>query len=396
MDGSPSELGNLLSKSLGAHLFPISREFNTWRIVPRAEAADPENNFTIDITALRGGSIEADLLGRDFTINSIAIDLSSLGGGEHITILDPHNGLNDISDRKIRCERAGLFTEDPLRLIRALRFENVLGFKIDEGTEDFIKERSALIGGVSGERIREEILHVFHEGRGSDFFERLNAFGLLKGLIPELYKDEMGGKELSILRKAEFLLSNIPEFLSDYRDEIRLYFLTSQTNGVLNADILKLSSLIYDLTGADKPIPLPLAGRLRLGSKGERLLEQSLSTPVMITEGETLTKREVYRLVMRGGEATVIKTFLSLAVRGEIGVESDSLKNQYRSIFDFYFIEYPRRGKPLLNGTEIMEHLNIPPGPVIGKLFDMVEEEHIVGNLSGREDALRYIEGIEW
>ncbi|MBU2590948.1 MAG: hypothetical protein KKC21_02880 [Nitrospinae bacterium] len=391
VDGDPAELGKILSKALGAHLFPISREFYTWRVV---SDSDSKNRFTIDITPLRDVSIEGDLLERDFSINSIAIDLSSFSEGEYIRLIDPRNGINDISAHLIRSGDSSPFERDPVRLIRALRFENVLGFNIEEHTARFIKEKAELIRDVSGERIRDEIVQVFHKGQADSFFKRLDSFGLLNILFPGL-SGEGGKNQFALISRVESLLATPPVFLSDYSGEISAYFETSIGDGFLKADILKLSSFIAGYPGVYSTSPQTFTERLKMGNKGEGLLKLSLSNHILVPEEGSLERRDIYHLLSAGGDAAIIKLLLSIAgeeiERGE-DLPQNIIKG-YQSIFKFYFNEYKLREKPLLNGEDVMSHLNISPGPEVGKLLKLVEEEYIVGNISSREDALGYIEG---
>ncbi|MBN2059761.1 MAG: CCA tRNA nucleotidyltransferase [Deltaproteobacteria bacterium] len=129
-------------------------------------------------------SLEEDLRHRDFTINAMCYDVS---GGK---IFDPHNGRMDIRERTLRAvgnpeER---FMEDPVRLLRAIRFSVELGFKIEKRTMDKILEMSEGLNSVAGEKIRDELMKILISPRPSGGFYMMKKANLLKHFLPELEK----------------------------------------------------------------------------------------------------------------------------------------------------------------------------------------------------------------
>ena len=111
--------------------FPLSAAHGGWRVAL-------SEGRTVDFTPLRG-SIEDDLATRDFTINAIA---RPLAGGEHV---DPFDGRGDLEERIVRAVGAGVFEADPLRLLRAVRFEEELGFVIERRTERLLRDQAKLV-----------------------------------------------------------------------------------------------------------------------------------------------------------------------------------------------------------------------------------------------------------
>src|SRR5207249_10407478 len=107
--------------------FPLSERHGAWRVAL-------DDGRTVDFTPLRG-SIEDDLATRDFTINAIARPLA--GGDHHV---DPFGGREDLDAQLVRAVTAEVFEADPLRLLRAVRFEGELGFAIERRTERLIRE----------------------------------------------------------------------------------------------------------------------------------------------------------------------------------------------------------------------------------------------------------------
>jgi Poly A polymerase head domain len=150
------------SLSKGA-IFPLSERHGAWRVALRHGA-------TVDFTPL-AGSIEDDLRTRDFTINAIA---RPVAGGDEI---DPLDGRADLEGRTLRAVGESVFADDPLRLLRAVRLEEELGFRLDPATEELVREHAARIVEPAGERILGELERLSPEG-----FHRAGELGLLEPL----------------------------------------------------------------------------------------------------------------------------------------------------------------------------------------------------------------------
>jgi tRNA nucleotidyltransferase/poly(A) polymerase len=144
-------------------LFPLSERHGAWRVAFR-------DGKTVDFTPLRGG-IEDDLRTRDFTINAIA---EAVTGGERV---DPLGGVADLADRRLRAVSETVFDDDPLRLLRAVRLEDELGFALDAETEALVRAEADKVTEPAGERILGELERLTPEG-----FRRADELGLLAPL----------------------------------------------------------------------------------------------------------------------------------------------------------------------------------------------------------------------
>ena len=126
-------------------------------------------------------TIEEDLARRDFTINALAMT-------SELKIIDPFEGQKDLENKIIRAvgKAEDRFNEDALRMIRAIRFATILGFKIEPKTAQAIKKNSFWLQAISKERIRDEFLKIIMAPRSSSGIELLRQTGLLKFIMPEL------------------------------------------------------------------------------------------------------------------------------------------------------------------------------------------------------------------
>ena len=147
----------------GGATFLLSERHGAWRV------ARPDGR-TVDFTLLRG-TVEEDLAGRDFTINAIAVPI------EERSSIDPFGGNADLEARTIRVVSDRVFTDDPLRLLRAVRLEDELGFRLDEGAEQLVRRDAALVTSPAGERILSELERLSPAAYG-----RLDELGLLEPL----------------------------------------------------------------------------------------------------------------------------------------------------------------------------------------------------------------------
>jgi tRNA nucleotidyltransferase/poly(A) polymerase len=160
----PREAAGRFARRFGGSVFPLSERHGAWRVVVDGAAE------TVDFTPV-GEGIDADLATRDFTFNAIAVHVPS--GATH----DPHEGRADLEAGVIRAVSETVFVDDPLRLLRAVRFEDELGFRIDERTEALLRASAALVAEPSGERVLAEL-----ERLSPAAYRRLDEVGLLAPL----------------------------------------------------------------------------------------------------------------------------------------------------------------------------------------------------------------------
>jgi Poly A polymerase head domain len=161
--GDPEQAAHGLARHVRGISFLLSERHGAWRVVGAGDA-------TVDFTPLPNGIVH-DLSTRDFGLNAIAI---AVGGGEE---LDPYGGRADVAARAIRAVSDSVFTDDPLRLLRAVRLEDELGFRMDERTERLVRESARLVVEPAGERILAELLRCSADG-----YRRLAELSLLAPL----------------------------------------------------------------------------------------------------------------------------------------------------------------------------------------------------------------------
>jgi hypothetical protein len=160
----PELAARLYSRLARGAVFPLSERHGAWRVAFRA-------GNTVDFTPLHGTTIEDDLATRDFTVNAMA---RALEGDD---LVDPFGGEADLAAARLRAVSPSIFEDDPLRLLRAVRLEDELGFRLEEETERLVRESAERAAEPAGERILGEL-----ERMSPDGLRRAGALGLLAPL----------------------------------------------------------------------------------------------------------------------------------------------------------------------------------------------------------------------
>ncbi|MFL5965511.1 MAG: hypothetical protein ACJ747_03050 [Gaiellaceae bacterium] len=159
----PQRAARAYARESGGAPFPLSERHASWRVVH-------DGGRTVDFTPVHG-TIESDLARRDFTVNAIA---RPVRGGEDV---DPSGGREDLQLRQLRAVSESIFEDDPLRLVRAVRLEEELGFRLAPMTEQLVRAQAALVTGAAGERVLAELERLNVGG-----YRRLEELGLLEHL----------------------------------------------------------------------------------------------------------------------------------------------------------------------------------------------------------------------
>jgi hypothetical protein len=297
----PEPAARLYSRLAGGAVFPLSERHGAWRVAFR-------NGRTVDFTPLHGNSIEEDLATRDFTVNAMARPLGEDG------LVDPHGGEPDLAARRLRVVAPSVFEDDPLRLLRAVRLEDELGFRLDEESEALARASVGRVGEPAGERILGELERLSPDG-----FRRADELGLLEPL---------GGSP----------------------------------------------------AGLDRVDPADTPGFVLVAVFGEALERFPVSNDLRKLARTLLTAErppdDSPRAIHRFRRRTEPWALSALAFLGATDL--------YDAVRAARAADPP---EPLLRGDDVLD-LGLAPGPEVGRLLELVAEEHAVGAISTREEAL--------
>ncbi len=357
--------------------------------------SDPERKFedVVEITTYRTESsyankrhpdrvswaetIEEDLSRRDFTINAIAIKLNSEEKDLNLEIVDPFDGQSDLKEKTIKAvgnpeER---FSEDALRILRAVRFATTLGFKIELKTKKAIKLNNHWLEGISQERIRDEFMRIIKSSKAAKGIEFLKELDLLKYIIPELEE----GCNVD---------QNKHHIYDCYRHNLLALEYAAKRNFSNN---VRMAALLHDIAKPrvkkGKGPSATFYGHEVAGARmAEKILERlkfpknDIKKIVNLTRYhlfyynvDEVSESSVRRLVRQAGKENM-EELLQLRMCDRIGSGVPKAE-PYKLRHLRYLIEKtsqdPISVKTLdISGQEIMNTLNVSPGPRIGWILE--------------------------
>lgn len=400
-----------------------------------------------DVAPLHGASIEEDLNQRDFTINALAIPLDiflqHLTSNKPLTIIDTTSGLADLHAHRLRAVHKYVFQDDPLRMLRAIRFLMCYHLHLDEQTEALIKRDAPLLLKTAPERIHEEMYAILRPGGGTQRLRFMDQLGLLTRLMPEFEPARaMSQPELHHWDVLEHSLEAVGflEHLTHELESLERAALSSidirrqgdlaklstllheaEQQGIfsfanLTTPVMKLAALLHDI---GKPVTytvdengsihfyhhpqagVPLAGqimqRMSASTHDRRLVQQVVANHMRPGQlsGDIVTPRAIRRYFVDLGPVGISVALVALsdhlAMRGPQALTEHWARQlaTVTTLIHTYVRERQRIMPPrLLQPDELMHRLKLEPGPLIGQLLEQIAEAQAEGIVHSREDAL--------
>jgi poly(A) polymerase len=418
--GDPGEAARAIAAELGEPAFELSAEFGTWRVVARRQA------WQIDVTALRGDTIEEDLAARDFTIGAVAVPLEGEGP------IDPYAGLTDLAEKRLRAVGTDSFTSDPLRLLRAARLAAELGLEIEPGTLALARASAARAADPAGERQLAELRRLVGGPDPLRGLRLLDELGITAVVLPEL--ETLRGVEqgpnhhldvydhtIAVFEHTLEVEADLARFAGDRAAEVAALLDEPLADEMSRRTALRFGALFHDIakpaTKAERDGFIGFRGHDEVGAevigeicrrlRASRRLTQHLQglarhhlrLGFLIPE-MPLPPRRVHAYLRATDPVTVDVTLLTVAdrlsARGKGPIASPEMVSAHLQLARQMIaagLDWRRQGppEPLLRGDEIAAELGIEPGPELGSAVAELEAAQYAGEVTSRTEALEHL-----
>ncbi len=348
--------------------------------------------------AVEEGTLDDDQRRRDFTINAMAWSLNADRFGE---LLDPFEGIFDLDECIIQtpCDPDITFSDDPLRMMRAVRFATQLGFEIEDETFEAIKRNAHRIEIVSGERIATELNKIVLSPVPSIGFELLKGCGLLPLIFPEM--DKLAGVERVGKHAHKDNFKHTLQVLDNVSNKSNDLWL--RWAAVMH-DIAKPLTKAYDnkigwtfhhheVVGSKMVKPIFRRLKLPLGDSCKFVQKMVFLhlRPLVLTQQE-VTDSAVRRLLFEAGDDIEMLMMLCEAditsgIESKVKRYMENFNLVRRKMKELEERDRVRNFQPPITGEVIMEYYNIKPSNIIGEIKEIIKNAILDGVIPNDYDA---------
>ncbi len=437
------KIARRVANSLNADFFPLDTERDTGRVILTNQ---DQSRLLMDFAAYRGQDLEADIIGRDFTLNAIALNLADN------SFHDPLGGALDLREKRLRACSPSAFIDDPVRILRGIRLAANFGFHILPETRKAMKEAAGLVGDISPERMRDELFRLLDGPQPGVCLRALDLLGALVKIFPELpslkgvaqpppHVHDVWEHSLATVSHLEGLLAALsPDYQSEtasdlingllvlrigrYRQQIDQIFSTPLTADRSLRSLLFLAALYHDVAkpqtkNFDENNQLRFWDHDQLGAeistaRSRALVMSNDETSRLdlvirnhmrilfhinrfVKEGKLPSRRAVYRFFRDVGPAGVDVCLLALA---DLRATYEQTLPQetwaaaldvVRIMLENWFEKPSESITPslLVDGDDLMRELNLQPGKKIGEMLEAIREAQAMGTISTRAQAIQ-------
>ncbi len=413
----PGGLARRIAREGGGHVFELSSEFGTWRVVDR------DGGWQVDVSALRGDGIEADLAERDFTVGAVAVPLA---GGAPV---DPFGGLGDLERRALRAVGERSFASDPLRLLRAARLGAELGLEVEPETLALARSEAERAADPAGERQLVELSLTLGGPDPLRGLELLDALGLTPVVLPELaalrgveqgpnHHLDVHGHTIAVLERTLEIEADLGRFAGERQEETAELLDEGLADGITRRTALRFAAILHDIgkpaTRGERGGFVTFIGHDSVGAevvaeicsrlRASRALTEHLRAMTLhhlrlgfMVHEAPLPPRRVHEYLRATEPVAADVTLLTVADRlsargrGRFATE-EAIEAHLRLAREMLAaaLDWRRDGPPppLVRGDELVAELGLEQGPEVGELLAELEAAQYAGEIGSREQAL--------
>ncbi len=398
---------------------------------------DQDNQIVANISQMKYPTIEECLKHRDFTINAMAIEVFNLDILTKITVIDPVQGLRDLEDGIVRQVYREAFLDNPLRMLKGIRYMAQLDFVMDQGTIGQIKENIDLLRNIPNEKYTYEIFEILKSKRAAyylDFMER--KFEMFQIVFPEIIPAKTVGEckyhvvdvfthSIHTLEKMEEMLYTENYFEDHIEKAYRDHLKDEVGSKHGKYELLKIAALFHDIgkpacryvdeTGrtrfkgheiAGAEIVTAIGQRLKLSNKEISYLSKVVEKhmiPLWVYQQNDVSGKNLYDIFQTLDEITLDVLIISLAditaTRELLDPDENMLKFKvfFEYLADNYITRYleVKNISHVINGRDILQRYEVKDTEKIGQMLDEIKKAIYFGTI-GRdaEEGLRYLKGL--
>lgn len=387
--------------------FMLDEKRNTCRVILHDAQL---GRLVFDFAQQRGQSLEEDLAARDFTINAMALPLAGSGG-----LIDPLKGARDLQAKVLNPCAESSFRDDPLRVIRAIRYATAYNLIISANTLSSLKAAIPALEGVSKERKRDEVFKILELPNPWVSFHLMHTLSMLEPVgFPAGIDFNRAFARLKMLRRfLAYLVGEDDKSMNDdmvsasfltafkpLRQKLRSVFLLTNSSDRTMIGLDGLAAILWgqNLKAAEKTTREFLLSNDETGHCLSMINHREVLSE-LVKSGGVIDDRQVFHYFNRLGPSGLNLVFLQLAELAS--VTSAELNDRewlnalsVGQILLDTWVHRPEVVHPrlILSGRDLMFEFDLTQGPLIGQLLDGLREEQAAGAIKTREEAKEWVE----
>ncbi|MCQ9205398.1 MAG: HD domain-containing protein [Omnitrophica bacterium] len=375
-------------------------------------------SYTYDFTLIRAKDFYLDVSLRDFSINTLAVNLKD----KKTKLIDFFNAKGDLRHGIVRVLNEEVIPQDPLRILRGFSFMANYGFRIEARTLKLLAKYKSLIKKVSGERINEELFKILASAESFKVIMLMDKLKIIDEIIPEITKMrgvsqgayhhlDVWKHSLEALRQFELFVRRVAvknEEFSSYLNEeltfnrrrvqiIKLACILHDIGKPAAKKRLKKKTIFYIHEKIGRDLAEGISKKLRLSLREKEILKKLIFwhlRPGYLADQINPSKRAIYRFFRDTQDAGAAVIFLSLAdwkaTRGPLTDMAKRKKHErvMLGLVKKYFFDKKKKPIPsIIDGYDIMTKFHLTSSPLVGDILKKVKEEQALGKVSTKTGA---------